>query len=140
MIIRSNIKSLEPVVKSFSSKNMDTYISNIIIAAKQIIFWSLPAIAIIVVLRAQIIRVILGSDTFSWSDTRLTAASVALFVISLVTQGLVLLFVRGYYAASKTKKPLIVNVFSSIMVVVFAYIIIYIFLLFVQFFKKKFVI
>jgi peptidoglycan biosynthesis protein MviN/MurJ (putative lipid II flippase) len=35
--------------------------------------------------------------------------------------------VRGYYAASNTKKPLIVNVFSSLMVVVFAYILIYVF-------------
>jgi len=106
---------------------MDHFIEQIISTAKQIIFWSLPVITLLVVLRAQIVRVILGSNTFSWSDTRLTAASVALFAISLVTQGLVLLFVRGYYAAGNTKKPLFVNVFSSVMVIVFAYSLIYIF-------------
>jgi putative peptidoglycan lipid II flippase len=106
---------------------MDSFINHILGAARQIIFWSLPVIALMVILRAQIIRVVLGSNAFSWSDTRLTAAAVALFVVSLATQSLVLLFVRGYYAASKTKKPLIINIFSSAMVVVFAYIILGVF-------------
>ena len=80
-----------------------------------------------IVLRAQIVRVVLGSNAFSWADTRLTAAAVALFVISLVSQSLVLLFIRGYYAAGNTKKPLMVNVFSSVMVIIFAYIIVGVF-------------
>jgi peptidoglycan biosynthesis protein MviN/MurJ (putative lipid II flippase) len=108
-------------------KDMDNFIGQIIIAARQIIFWSLPVITLLVVLRAQIVRVILGSNTFTWADTRLTAASVALFVVSLASQGLVLLFVRGYYAAGNTKKPLFVNVFSSVMVIVFAEILITLF-------------
>lgn len=125
--ISYSVAAFPILVKSFSMKDMDNFISHITSAARQIIFWSLPVIALLVVLRAQIVRVILGSSTFSWSDTRLTAAAVALFVISLASQSLVLLFVRGYYAAGNTKKPLIVNVFSSVMVVVFAYILIYIF-------------
>jgi peptidoglycan biosynthesis protein MviN/MurJ (putative lipid II flippase) len=51
----------------------------------------------------------------------------ALFIISLASQSLVLLFVRGYYAASNTKKPLLVNVFSSLLVICFAYLFLYIF-------------
>jgi peptidoglycan biosynthesis protein MviN/MurJ (putative lipid II flippase) len=85
-----------------------------------------------VVLRAQIVRVVLGSNSFSWSDTRLTAAAVALFVISLTTQSLVLLFVRGYYATGNTKKPLIVNVFSSFIIILSAYILINLFKLFLS--------
>ena len=56
----------------------------------------------------------LGSGAFSWSDTRLVAAALALFAISIVAQGLILLFVRAYYAAGKTRRPLMVNLFSSI--------------------------
>lgn len=125
--ISYSVAAFPILVKSFSMKDMDNFITHITSAARQIIFWSLPVITILAVLRAQIVRVILGSNTFSWSDTRLTAAAVALFVISLASQSLVLLFVRGYYAAGNTKKPLAVNVFSSIMVVVFAYVFIYIF-------------
>jgi len=118
--ISYSVAAFPILVKSFSMKDMDNFIDQIIIAAKQIIFWSLPVITLLIVLRAQIVRVILGSNTFTWADTRLTAASVALFIISLASQGLVLLFVRGYYAAGNTKKPLFVNVFSSVMVIVFA--------------------
>ena len=125
--ISYSVAAFPILVKSFSMKDMDNFISHITSAARQIIFWSLPVIALLIVLRAQIVRVILGSSAFSWSDTRLTAAAVALFVVSLASQSLVLLFVRGYYAAGNTKKPLFVNVFSSLMVVVFAYILVFIF-------------
>ena len=125
--ISYSVAAFPILVKSFSMKDMDNFIGQIIFAARQIIFWSIPIITLFIVLRAQIVRVVLGSNNFSWFDTRLTAASVALFVISLASQGLVLLFVRGYYAAGNTKKPLFINVFSSIMVVVFAQILIYIF-------------
>ncbi len=125
--ISYSVAAFPILVKSFSMKDMDNFIDQIIFAARQIIFWSLPVITLLIVLRAQIVRVILGSNTFSWADTRLTAASVALFVISLASQGLVLLFVRGYYAAGNTKKPLFINVFSSVMVIVFAQLLIYIF-------------
>ena len=125
--ISYSVAAFPMLVKSFSMKDMDNFINNIIGAARQIIFWSFPVIALIIVLRAQIVRVVLGVNTFTWADTRLTAAAIALFIISLASQSLVLLFVRGYYAASKTKKPLFINVFSSIMIIVFAYSILYLF-------------
>lgn len=125
--ISYSVAAFPILVKSFSIKDMGNFIRNIIGAARQIIFWSLPVIALIIVLRAQIVRVVLGANTFTWADTRLTSAAIALFVISLASQSLVLLFVRGYYAASKTKKPLIVNMFSSFMIIIFAYVILYIF-------------
>lgn len=125
--ISYSVAAFPILVKSFSMKDMNNFIAQITSAARQIIFWSLPTITLLVVLRAQIVRVVLGSGTFSWSDTRLTAAAVALFIISLASQSLVLLFVRGYYAASNTKKPLLVNVSSSLLVICFAYLFIYVF-------------
>ncbi len=125
--ISYSVAAFPVLVKSFLIKDMDNYINHIIGAARQIIFWSLPIIVLIAVLRAQIVRVVLGSNAFTWSDTRLTAAAISLFVISLASQSLVLLFVRGYYAASRTKKPLIINIFSSFMLIIFAYLILYIF-------------
>ena len=119
--ISYSVAAFPVLARSFSLKEMDKFIEHIIGAAKQIIFWSLPIIVLIIVLRAQIVRVVLGSGTFSWADTRLTAAASALFIISLATQSLVLLFVRGYYAAARTKTPLIVNMFSSLMVIIFSY-------------------
>lgn len=125
--ISYSVAAFPILVKSFSMKDMDNFAGQIIMATRQIIFWSIPVITLLIVLRAQIVRVVLGSNTFSWFDTRLTAAAVSLFIISLISQSLVLLFVRGYYAAGNTKKPLLVNVFSSFMVIIFAKVLIFIF-------------
>ena len=84
---------------------------------RHILFWSLPAMALFIVLRAQIVRIILGSGKFGWTDTRLTAAVLALFVFSVVSQSLINLFVRSYYAGGKTKKPLLINIFSSFLII-----------------------
>ncbi len=90
----------------------DVFIGKMISAAQHIIFWSIPLSALFIVLRAQIVRTVLGSGEFSWSDTRITAAALALFVVSTVGQSLILLFVRSFYAEGKTAKPLAINVFS----------------------------
>ena len=75
-------------------------------ALRHIFFWSIPATMFIIVLRAQLVRVILGAGSFDWSATRLTAAALALCVLSLTAQSITLLIARGYYAAGDTKKPL----------------------------------
>ncbi len=93
------------------------FLEHVQVAARHILFWSLPITALFIILRAQIVRVILGSGSFNWDDTRLTAAAVALFVISLSAQSLELLFIRAYYAAGKTLKPLFINIFSSVLTV-----------------------
>ncbi|MEN9647214.1 MAG: hypothetical protein RLY57_18 [Candidatus Parcubacteria bacterium] len=74
---------------------------------RHILFWSIPVIVLFIVLRAQIVRTILGSGAFSWEDTRLTAAALALFAISVAAQSIVLIFVRALYAMGKTSKPFV---------------------------------
>jgi len=108
-----------PTLARFLAQGQKNYFCDqIITASRHIIFWSIPLMALIVVLRAHIVRVVLGSGAFDWADTRLTAAALALFIISLTAQALSLLFVRGYYAAGETAKPLLVNVATAAGIVV----------------------
>jgi putative peptidoglycan lipid II flippase len=89
------------------------FFTHIETATRHVIFWALPAATLVVVLRAQLVRVIFGSGAFGWTETRLTTAVLAAFAISILAQSLVLLFARGYYAAGNTKKPLVVNLSSA---------------------------
>lgn len=97
----------------FASGDKKTFLSHLISSARHIIFWSFPVIVMFIVLRAQIIRTILGAGEFGWNDTRLTAAALALFAISVLAQSLILLFVRGYYSAGQTRKPVFLNTLSA---------------------------
>lgn len=98
------------------------FLSRLETASRHIIFWSLPALTMFIVLRAQIVRAILGTGKFDWIDTRLTAAVLAIFVVSVFAQALTLLFIRGYYAAGKTKRPLIMGIISGAVVVALTFI------------------
>jgi putative peptidoglycan lipid II flippase len=92
----------------YAKKDHAGFNNQLITALRHIIFWSVPVIALVIVLRAQIVRVLLGSGQFDWSDTRLTAAVLAIFVISLVAQAVLLLLIRAFYAGGKTVLPFLV--------------------------------
>jgi putative peptidoglycan lipid II flippase len=85
----------------------------VLTALRHIMFWSLPVVTLVVVLRAQIVRVLLGSGSFDWSDTRLTAAVLGLFVLSLVGQSILLLLVRAFYAGGHTRTPLLLTLIGT---------------------------
>ena len=110
------------LIKYFSSGEKEKFAEQSIASARHIVFWSVPVVVLFVVLRAQIVRTILGSGHFSWSDTRLTAAALAIFAMSLVFQNLTMLFVRAYYAVGKTKKPFIAKFINAATTVLFGYI------------------
>jgi len=120
-----SIAAFPILAEAYAVGNIKRYIDYTMITARQMIFWSLPIMVLFIVIRAQIVRVILGSGAFSWSSTRLTAATLALFAISIVAQGLVLLFVRAYYAAGKTRQPLTVNIIASVITIVLAYVLLH---------------
>jgi putative peptidoglycan lipid II flippase len=92
--------------------------AKMIASAQHIIFWSMPLTVLFIVLRAQVVRTILGAGKFDWADTRLTAAMLALFTVSTIGQSLILLFVRAFYAEGKTARPLLINTISAGVIVV----------------------
>lgn len=115
-----SVAAFPTLARLFSEGDRDAYLSHVYAALRHIIFWSVPALALIIVLRAQLVRVILGTGAFDWNDTRLTAAALALFSISLAAQAVHLLIVRAYYAGGNTRTPLIVTAVSSTAMVVAA--------------------
>lgn len=109
-----SIAAFPALAVSVAKKNIEDVIIKMSDGLRQIIFWSLPFTVLIIVLRAHIVRVILGSGDFSWADTRLTAASLSLFVISSVFQSIQLFLSRSHYALHKTKWPLLGNIIGGL--------------------------
>ncbi|MBU1557550.1 murein biosynthesis integral membrane protein MurJ, partial [Patescibacteria group bacterium] len=112
-----SVAAFPTLAKLFSKGEKDKFLKQIISATRHVIFWSFPALVLFIVLRAQIVRTIFGAGEFDWSDTRLTAACLAMFAFSITAQSLNLLFIRGYYAMGNTKRPLFINVFSSVTII-----------------------
>lgn len=104
-----------PLLAEFVAKDdRVSFNRHVMSALRHIIFWSVPIIGLVIVLRAQLVRVLFGSGSFDWSDTRLVAAILALLVVSLLAQAVLLLLVRAYYAAGKLWVPFLVSLFGLV--------------------------
>ncbi|MBA3733447.1 hypothetical protein H0W91_03680 [Patescibacteria group bacterium] len=112
-----SLAAFPTLTRLFTGGNKAEFVEQMVTSARHIVFWSVPISVLFVVLRAQIVRTILGAGRFNWDDTRLTAAALALFTISLLAQNLVALFVRSYYSQGKTKPPLVMNALSALLIV-----------------------
>lgn len=79
----------------------------------KILFFIIPTSALIFVLRAQIVRVVLGTGSFDWEDTVLTLQALGIFTVSLWAQACIPLLARAFYVIHDTKTPFFIGLFSE---------------------------
>jgi putative peptidoglycan lipid II flippase len=79
---------------------------------RQILFFVIPATILIIALRAQIIRVVLGTGNFDWRATFMTMDALGFFAISLFAQATIPLVVRVFYARHDSKTPFYLGLIS----------------------------
>ncbi len=72
-----------------------------------ILFFILPATVLMLLLRAQIVRVVLGGQAFDWRATVLAFQTLQWFAVSLFAQSLIQLFARALYALESATLPLL---------------------------------
>lgn len=66
-----------------------------------------PIVAIMLILRLPIVRLIYGTGAFDWQDTLLTAWTLALLSVSIIGQTVVQIVLRAFYALHDTWMPLL---------------------------------
>ena len=109
----SFISAVFPFLASLSAAgDVRAFLERLYTAVNQILFFVIPISVFLILERAQIVRVILGYGEFSWEDTRLTAAALGAFALSIFAQSLVPLFSRAFYALQATQTPVLINVCS----------------------------
>jgi putative peptidoglycan lipid II flippase len=99
-------------------EEFSAYFTNV---SRKIIYLAAPVAFMFLLLRAQIVRLVLGSGKFSWEDTQLTAAALGLFSVSIIFQSLSPLFLRGFYAVQNTKTPFIISIIADCVSIVIAF-------------------
>ncbi len=116
-----SVAAFPTFAKYCANGETEKFRDHVLSASRHIIFWSLPIMALFIVIRAQIVRVVLGTGQFDWNATRLVAAALAIFVISVTAQSLVSLFTRAFYAAGNNRLPLLLNALSALSIIGFSY-------------------
>lgn len=80
---------------------------------RQMLFFIIPAMILFLVLRAQIVRVIVGAGAFDWAATILTADTLAFFTLSFAAQCLVFILARAFFALHDTLTPLVAGLVAT---------------------------
>jgi putative peptidoglycan lipid II flippase len=103
--------------KTFAQGERRQFLNNFSSVFSKILFLIIPLSALVFLLRAQIVRLILGTSLlgegyFGWGQTRLTAASLGVFSLSLFASTTVPFLARVYFSFQDTKTPVKIAVFS----------------------------
>ncbi len=88
---------------------------------RQIFYFIIPSTVVLILLRAQIVRLVLGSGKFDWNDTILTMNTLTFFALSLFAQATIPLLVRFYYARHDSRTPLYLGLIASAVNIVLNY-------------------
>ncbi|MCX6779817.1 MAG: murein biosynthesis integral membrane protein MurJ [Candidatus Magasanikbacteria bacterium] len=106
--------------ESVAQKDISSFVQHFSSVVRQILFLIIPATILILLLRAQIVRVILGSGQFDWNATISTADALACFALGLIGQSLVPVLSRAFFAFSNTKTPFVIGVISELISIIAA--------------------
>ncbi|HRZ95614.1 MAG TPA: murein biosynthesis integral membrane protein MurJ [Candidatus Moranbacteria bacterium] len=104
-----------PTLSHFAAKKDDqNFIISFSQTFRQILFFVIPASVFILLLRAQLVRIILGSGKFDWEDTELTFSCLGILAASLFAQSVIPLLARSFYAMHDTKTPFYIAIVSEV--------------------------
>jgi putative peptidoglycan lipid II flippase len=106
---------------AYAQGKKDLFLKRFSLAVRQTLFIAIPVSLFFFVLRAHIVRIILGTGQFSWQDTRLTAAALGIFAFGIFASTLIPLFTRAFYVFHNTKTPVIINVVSMVVNIILSF-------------------
>ncbi len=93
-------------------------------ALYQVAFLILPLSAFLIVLRIPIVRLVFGTDIFTWEATVQTSLVVSAFAVGVTFQATSALLARAFYALHDTKTPVVISVTSICINIVLAMVLI----------------
>lgn len=85
-------------------------------------FLIIPVATVLIILRVPLVRLIYGTDIFSWEATVQTGYVVSAFSVGIFFQAVSALLARSFYALHDTRTPVVVSISSILVVIFFDYI------------------
>jgi putative peptidoglycan lipid II flippase len=103
-----------------ANNNEEEFIKHLSSTIRQTLFLIIPSSIIILLLRAQTVRIIYGTGKFDWNATITTADTLAFFALSLCAQALIPILARAFYALADTKTPFVIGIISELTTIIAA--------------------
>lgn len=109
------ISSFPVFSEAFARKQTHVFVSEFSKVFRRILFYVVPVSVLMLLLRAHIVRLVLGAGNFDWNATIQTAQSLGFFSLSLFAQSLIPMLARSFYALQDTSTPARVSVVTVVL-------------------------
>lgn len=90
--------------------NMVEFKKTLFETLNQVVFLMAPVAAFLVVARIPVVRLVFGTDLFTWESTVQTSLVVSAFAVGVFSQAANSILARSFYALHDTKTPVIASV------------------------------
>jgi len=109
------------LAKAWSVGNKEDFLEKFFSIFRQTLFLIIPASFLVFLLRAQLVRLILGTGQFGWLETRLTAASLGIFSFGIFAFTLIPLLARAFFSFQDTRTPVMIGVASIVLNIILCF-------------------
>ncbi|OHA64205.1 MAG: murein biosynthesis integral membrane protein MurJ [Candidatus Wildermuthbacteria bacterium RIFCSPHIGHO2_01_FULL_47_27] len=113
--------------RSWAQNNKEKFLHQFHSVFGQVLFLAVPVSVLMFLLRAQIVRLILGTGQFGWLETRLVAASLGVFALGIFAASLVPLLARAFFSLHDTRTPAYIGVAAVIQNIAFSFLFVWVF-------------
>lgn len=117
--------ALPTLAQAAHEESLVKFKQKLIESVNQVLYLSLPAGMILLILRLPAVRLAFGAPGFPWKATLLTGEIVALLAISIFAQAVIQILVRAFYALSNTLTPLITGTIAVLTNVLLSFTLVY---------------
>ncbi len=97
--------------------NLEAFRISFATTIRQLLYLIIPATILFLLLRAQIVRIVLGGGVFGWDETILIADTLAFFSLSFFAQSITYILVRGLFAFKDSVTPLVAGTIAALVMV-----------------------
>lgn len=102
-------------------KDYQQFINLFSATIRQALFFIVPMMILFLIVRAQVVRVVVGAGEFDWSATIITADTLAFFALSFIPQVLVFILARAFFALHDTVTPLVAGLVAALVGLISAF-------------------
>jgi len=102
---------------SRDADNREMFNKTLLSSLNQLIFLALPVSVFLIILRVPVIRLVYGTEIFSWEATVQTGYVLSAFAVGVVFQAAISLLSRAFYAQSDTKTPVVISITTILSII-----------------------
>lgn len=111
----SSAVAVFPILSEFYAKqDMKGFISTLQHTIIRVLYFIIPITIILLILRAHVVRLLLGYGSCDWECTVVTFNTLGVLALGLIAQSLIPLFARAFYARQNTRTPVAISLIGML--------------------------